>query len=579
MGSPEALLEAGRALAEATGEAGILFGHVTDTAQNWRLFAGLYAQTGAAFDLPDGGPPKIDTDAALRVVTLMTRLFDGRTNPNNLDYNGALAAFSSGRGGMAMLGEWELPTLKKSGMELGAAPFPQIFEKPAVYTDSHSFVLPHQDRPDPARRREAHRYVARILKQSLTWAGAGHIPAYQPVLAEPEYAALDPQSSYAAAAKVAVLDPPNWFAGAGSNFQNRMCQPLQSALLGDTTPEKAVRQMVGEADTLLRQPNPVARPAKGVTDVTTTAPLGAEAQTSPPPASGDGRRRALGRIRTGNGLVSVLPFLLVFGLFLVWPIVQGLWTSFTDSSLALRDTSFVGFDNYTEAFGAPDVWSSLGNTVFFTVISSVPLVLVALAMALLVHSGLAGQWAWRLSFFAPYLLPVTVVTMIWTWLYQPELGVANQLLDTLGMAPVGWLSDESVAMWSVAALTVWWTVGFNFLLYLAALQSMPTTFDEAAALDGAGAWRRLWSITLPQLRRTTGLVTMLQVLASLKVFDQIYILTKGGPNGSTRPVLEYVYDVGFTGYRLGYASAVSYLFFALIVLVSLVQLRLFRRED
>lgn len=313
--------------------------------------------------------------------------------------------------------------------------------------------------------------------------------------------------------------------------------------------------------------------------MTTTAPLGAAEQTDPHPLPPNGRSTAPGRIRTGHGLVFVLPFLLVFGLFMVWPIVQGLWMSFTDSSLALRDTSFVGLDNYTEAFGDPDVWSSLGNTVLFTVISSVPLVVVALAMALLVHSGLAGQWAWRLSFFAPYLLPVTVVTMIWTWLYQPELGMANQLLDTLGVAPVGWLSDESVAMWSVAALTVWWTVGFNFLLYLAALQSLPTTFDEAAALDGAGAWRRLWSITLPQLRRTTGLVAMLQVLASLKVFDQIYILTKGGPNGSTRPVLEYVYDVGFTGYRLGYASAVSYLFFALIVLVSLVQLRLFRRED
>ncbi|MFI0040043.1 carbohydrate ABC transporter permease [Streptomyces mutabilis] len=313
--------------------------------------------------------------------------------------------------------------------------------------------------------------------------------------------------------------------------------------------------------------------------MSTTTPLGAEEQTASPAVPAGGRRPAPRRIRTGNGLVFVLPFLLVFGLFMVWPIVQGLWMSFTDSSLALRDTSFVGFDNYTEAFGDPDVWSSLGNTVFFTVVSSVPLVLVALAMALLVHSGLAGQWAWRLSFFAPYLLPVTVVTMIWTWLYQPELGMANQLLTTLGMEPVGWLSDESVAMWSVAALTVWWTVGFNFLLYLAALQSLPTTFDEAAALDGAGAWRRLWSITLPQLRRTTGLVAMLQILASLKVFDQIYILTKGGPNGSTRPVLEYVYDVGFTGYSLGYASAISYLFFALIVVVSLVQLRLFRRED
>ncbi|MFF2730741.1 extracellular solute-binding protein [Streptomyces sp. NPDC058008] len=258
MGSPKAMLEAGKALAEVTGKSGILFGHVTDTAQSWRQFAALYAQTGAAFTLPDGGTAQIDTDAAVQVVSFMQQLFDGRTNPNNLDYNSALAGFLGGRGGMAMLGEWELPVLRKSGIALGAAPFPQVFGRPAVYTDSHSFVLPHQSNPDPARRRQAHRYVAQILKQSLTWASAGHIPAYQPVLAEPAYAALDPQSSYADAGKVAVLDPPNWFAGAASNFQNRMCQPLQSALLGNTTAEKAVRQMVREANTLLRQPNPVA---------------------------------------------------------------------------------------------------------------------------------------------------------------------------------------------------------------------------------------------------------------------------------------------------------------------------------
>ncbi|MFE9905180.1 extracellular solute-binding protein [Streptomyces achromogenes] len=258
MGSPQALLDAGRALAAATGHAGIVFGHVNDPAQNWRLFAALYAQTGAAFTLPDGGPAGLDTDAAIRVVSFLRQLFDGRTNPDNLDYYAGLTMFSSGRGGMAMLGEWELPTLRKSGIPLGAAPFPQVFDRPAVYTDSHSFVLPHQDDPDPARRREAHRYVAELIKQSLTWASAGHIPAYQPVLAKPEYAALKPQSSYADAGKVAVLDPPNWFTGAGSNFQNRMCQPLQSALLGHTTPEKAVRRMIREADALLRQPDPVA---------------------------------------------------------------------------------------------------------------------------------------------------------------------------------------------------------------------------------------------------------------------------------------------------------------------------------
>ncbi|MER7193741.1 carbohydrate ABC transporter permease [Streptomyces flaveolus] len=311
--------------------------------------------------------------------------------------------------------------------------------------------------------------------------------------------------------------------------------------------------------------------------MTTTAPDGATAPPQPHPSAPPPlprRRLSL----SGNGGLFVLPFLVFFGLFLVWPVVQGLWMSLTDASLSLRGTEFVGFANYAEAFGDPDVWSSLGNTVFFTVISCVPLVLVALAMALLVHSGLAGQWVWRLAYFAPYLLPVTVVTLIWTWLYQPDIGLGNQLLTSLGLEPVGWLSDESVAMWSVAALTVWWTVGFNFLLYLAALQSLPVTYDEAAALDGAGAWRRLWSVTLPQLRHTTVLVAILQMLASLKVFDQIYILTKGGPNGSTRPILEYVYDVGFTGYRLGYASAVSYVFFAIVIVISVVQLRFFRQE-
>ncbi|MEV5643819.1 MULTISPECIES: carbohydrate ABC transporter permease [Streptomyces] len=311
--------------------------------------------------------------------------------------------------------------------------------------------------------------------------------------------------------------------------------------------------------------------------MTTTAPDGATAPPQPhPSAPPPVPRRRLSL--SGNGGLFVLPFLVFFGLFLVWPVVQGLWMSLTDASLSLRGTEFVGFANYAEAFGDPDVWSSLGNTVFFTVISCVPLVLVALAMALLVHSGLAGQWVWRLAYFAPYLLPVTVVTLIWTWLYQPDIGLGNQLLTSLGLEPVGWLSDESVAMWSVAALTVWWTVGFNFLLYLAALQSLPVTYDEAAALDGAGAWRRLWSVTLPQLRHTTVLVAILQMLASLKVFDQIYILTKGGPNGSTRPILEYVYDVGFTGYRLGYASAVSYVFFAIVIVISVVQLRFFRQE-
>lgn len=294
------------------------------------------------------------------------------------------------------------------------------------------------------------------------------------------------------------------------------------------------------------------------------------------PAEGPGAtlRRAL-----SPGLLFALPFLVLFVLFMFWPLAHGVWMSLTDTSLAAQNPSFIGLDNYAEALGDAEMWRAMWHTVWFTVVSTVPLVAVALAMALLVHTGLPGQWVWRLAFFAPYLLPVGVIGLLWSWLYQPDLGLYNHLLQAVGLDGYAWLSDESVAMYAIVIATLWWTVGFNFLLFLAALQAIPDHLYEAAALDGAGAWRRLWHVTLPQLRRITGVVTVLQILASLKVFDQVYLLTKGGPNGSTRPVVEYLYDMGFTGYRLGYASAISYVFFALIVLASAVQFVALRRRE
>lgn len=292
------------------------------------------------------------------------------------------------------------------------------------------------------------------------------------------------------------------------------------------------------------------------------------------------RRRAGHRPGRGefSGLLFVLPFVVVFGAFLLWPIVQGLWMSFTNRSLTGGGRNPVGLSNYAEALADPQVWQALGNTAVFTVLSSVPLVVLSFVMAFLVYSGLPGQWLWRLAYFAPYLLPVSVVTAIWGWLFQPDLGLINGTLLRLGLNQVPWLTDEHFAMWSVVLVTVWWTIGFNFLLYLSALQAIPEHLYEAAEIDGAGPARRLWSITLPMVRSTTGLIVVLQVLASLKVFEQIYLLTNGGPNNATRSVLEYIYDVGFTGYRLGYASAISYLFFILVLLISLAQLLFTRKE-
>ncbi|MGC5166763.1 carbohydrate ABC transporter permease [Luteimicrobium sp. DT211] len=301
-------------------------------------------------------------------------------------------------------------------------------------------------------------------------------------------------------------------------------------------------------------------------------------RTRPGSATASSTRKSL-RERDKSGYVFVAPFAIAAGLFLLWPTIYGLWMSFTDQALTGTASHFVGFSNYVEALGDPQVWATLWHTVVFTLLSVVPLVVVSLVMALLVHTGLPGQWVWRMSFFAPFLLTSAVVASLSSWLFQPEIGLFDVALSKVHLGPVGWLSDQNVAMYSIVLVTVWWTVGFNFLLFLAALQGIPHTLYEAATIDGAGAWRRLFSITIPQLRNIAAVIVLLQIIGSLKVFDQIYLLTGGGPNGSTRPILEYIYDTGFTNYRLGYASAISYVFFALILVFALVRLVPTRKES
>lgn len=280
-----------------------------------------------------------------------------------------------------------------------------------------------------------------------------------------------------------------------------------------------------------------------------------------------------------SGFAFMAPFLILFALFLVWPVVHGLYLSLTDQSLTGNGGQFIGLANYAEAFADGQMWGAILNTIWFTILSTVPLVVIALIMALLVQQGLPAQWLWRLSFFMPFLLASTVVSLIWAWLFNPSLGLVNSFLASIGIPPVAWLQDPNVSMISIVIATVWWTVGFNFLLYLSALQNIPDQQYEAAALDGAGKWRQLFSITIPQLAPTTALILILQVLASLKVFDQIYQMLNQAITPSTRSAVVYIFETGFTGYRFGYSSAISYIFFALIVIVSLVQLRATSRKS
>ncbi|ONK14655.1 sugar ABC transporter permease [Streptomyces sp. MP131-18] len=290
------------------------------------------------------------------------------------------------------------------------------------------------------------------------------------------------------------------------------------------------------------------------------------------PARRPGRSR-LGRIMQHGGWF-VAPFLVFYGVFLVWPLVSGLWYSLNETNLAGINTEFIGLDNYREALNDDQLWDSLGNTLTFTAMLTPLIVAVAFGLALLAHNIKHGKWFWRLAFFAPFLLPSAVLADLWRWLYEPDYGLFNNALNER----VPWLLEGDWAMFSMVLATLWWTVGFSFLLYLAALQAIPDHLYEAAALDGAGPWQRMWHITVPMVRNITGLIVVLQILASLQVFDQIFLINEGGPNNETRPVVQYIIQQGFTGYRIGYASALSYIVFVLIVAVTLVRLWLVRKR-
>ncbi|WP_324012761.1 sugar ABC transporter permease [Microbacterium sp. JZ37] len=310
--------------------------------------------------------------------------------------------------------------------------------------------------------------------------------------------------------------------------------------------------------------------------MTTTAPTTRTIVTG---GAQRGGRRHVGAQRSEQlvSWVFLAPFLIAFALFLVWPILHGIYLSFTNQSLTGAGGDLVGFANYAEALADPVMWRSLGNTLWFTVLSTVPLVVIALVMAVLVDRGIPGQWLWRLSFFMPFLLASTVISQIWVWIFNPQIGAANNILEALGLAPIAWLQNPDTNMIAIVIATVWWTVGFNFLLYLAALQNIPAQQYEAASLDGAGPWRQLWSITIPQLGPATVLIVMLQILASLKLFDQAYQMLGGVASDTTRSIVQYMYEAGFVGYRFGYSAAISYVFFALIVIIGVAQAAIMSR--
>lgn len=254
--SPEQFLDVARRMQQVTGKHGLSYGYLGDGAQMWRLFYTLYAQMGAEMDL-SGSEVVMDEEAAVTALEFMHTLLDDTIAAPTGDYGTAIAEFLNQESGLFLTGVWELPTMKAAGIAFDARTIPNLYGTDAVYGDSHAFVLPNQSSPDEDRRRETYRFVAEILKGSFAWAGAGHIPAYQPVIDDPAYAELVPQAHYAEAAELLHYDPEAWFSGSGSDFQLYFMENLQGVLLGQTDAATGLDGFVRRLNSLLAKPNPV----------------------------------------------------------------------------------------------------------------------------------------------------------------------------------------------------------------------------------------------------------------------------------------------------------------------------------
>jgi multiple sugar transport system permease protein len=274
--------------------------------------------------------------------------------------------------------------------------------------------------------------------------------------------------------------------------------------------------------------------------------------------------------RDWRGLLFVAPFLVLYSLILVFPLLRGLWLSLNQVDL-FGAGHFVGLGNYGRLLHDPVFGTSLVNTFEVTLMIVPPLTVLALLLALALNRAGKGAAIVRGIFFSSAVLSVTIVTLIWRFVLAPDAGLLGEMWKALGWEPLPFLSDVHLALPALAITTIWWSLGFPMLLFLAGLQQIPQDMYEAAALDNAGRWTTFWRITLPALRRTLVLVVMLQTAAQLQLFGQSQLLTAGGPSGASRTAVLFLFETAFGRWELGYASAAAEVLFLIILAVTLTQ--------
>ncbi|MDQ0512456.1 carbohydrate ABC transporter permease [Ancylobacter amanitiformis] len=299
-----------------------------------------------------------------------------------------------------------------------------------------------------------------------------------------------------------------------------------------------------------------------MTDMAVPAP---ETATVPPP----GRRQERPRVDR-VGYLFVAFFAVPFFLFNILPVLFGVYVAFTRWSI-VGSPRWVGTENFTRAFADPWVTVAFQNALLYGVLIVPGVSVLGLAFALFVSRGYPLSGLARTLFFAPNVVSATVIGLVWVWLLDTQFGLVNHYLGAVGVSAVPWLTSTEWSLVGVSIASVWWDLGLAFVLFLAALQDIPADLTEAALVDGAGRWQRLFFIVLPQLRPVISMVVTLQLISTFRIFSQVYVMTNGGPAGSSSSPIYYIYTMAIVRNLFGYASAIALLLFIVILILTLLQ--------
>lgn len=275
----------------------------------------------------------------------------------------------------------------------------------------------------------------------------------------------------------------------------------------------------------------------------------------------------------------LLPGCIILGTVIFYPMLRAIWLSFMDYNM-LSDPVFVGLDNYKELFQDGLFWRTMLNSIVYLVIAVPSLVIIPIFLAILINQNVKGINAFRSIYYVPFITSIVVVGITWEWVYK-ENGLLNFMLEQLGFTddPVKWLTTSSTALFAVIVVTIWKSLPFYMIIYLGGLQSIPSDLYEASKIDGANWWKQTIHVTIPQLKPYVFLVTVLASINSLKVFEEIYVMTDGGPLHSSETLVFYIYREAFDNLNMGYASAAGVILFLLTLIFSLVNMKFLGKDN